>query len=81
MEGLEPPLTCVKQILSLSRLPFRHTGVVEIYYAWVAYAAQEKDDLGCGRPSKIGEAENAALPWVEKLPRWSLCLALTDRMS
>jgi len=55
--------------------------VVEIYYAWVAYAAQEKDDLGCGRPSKIGEAENAALPWVEKLPRWSLCLALTDRMS
>jgi hypothetical protein len=26
VEGLEPPLTCVKQILSLSRLPFRHTG-------------------------------------------------------
>jgi hypothetical protein len=28
VEGLEPPLTCVKQILSLSRLPFRHTGGV-----------------------------------------------------
>lgn len=24
--GLEPTLTCVKQILSLSRLPFRHAG-------------------------------------------------------
>ena len=28
VEGLEPPLTCVKQILSLSRLPFRHTGSI-----------------------------------------------------
>src|SRR5579871_1650201 len=27
VEGLEPTLTCVKQILSLSRLPFRHTGL------------------------------------------------------
>ena len=26
VEGLEPPLPCGKQILSLSRLPFRHTG-------------------------------------------------------
>ena len=24
--GIEPTLTCVKQILSLPRLPFRHTG-------------------------------------------------------
>ena len=29
VEGLEPPLTCVKQILSLSRLPFRHTGIFD----------------------------------------------------
>ncbi len=29
VEGLEPPLTCVKQILSLSRLPFRHTGLID----------------------------------------------------
>ncbi len=26
LEGLEPPLPCEKQILSLSRLPFRHKG-------------------------------------------------------
>ena len=26
VEGLEPPLPCGKQILSLSRLPFRHIG-------------------------------------------------------
>jgi hypothetical protein len=27
LEGLEPPLPCEKQILSLSRLPFRHKGI------------------------------------------------------
>ena len=26
VEGLEPPLPCENQILSLARLPFRHTG-------------------------------------------------------
>ena len=26
VEGLEPPLPCENQILSLERLPFRHTG-------------------------------------------------------
>ena len=25
VRGLEPPLSCLKQILSLPRLPFRHT--------------------------------------------------------
>ena len=42
VEGLEPPLTCVKQILSLSRLPFRHTGGEEGYYARSAARDKEK---------------------------------------
>ena len=28
VRGLEPPLSCLKQILSLPRLPFRHTRAV-----------------------------------------------------
>ncbi len=32
LEGLEPPLPCEKQILSLPRLPFRHKGNSEQVY-------------------------------------------------
>jgi hypothetical protein len=30
VEGLEPPLPCENQILSLARLPFRHTGTNQV---------------------------------------------------
>lgn len=29
-KGLEPSLPCEKQILSLSRLPFRHSGIIQL---------------------------------------------------
>lgn len=44
VEGLEPPLTCVKQILSLSRLPFRHTG---------GESAIMREDSGGTRKSRL----------------------------
>lgn len=68
VEGLEPPLTCVKQILSLSRLPFRHTGGVKVIMRGRFARDKEKVALRkAGKPSKIRPANVFALRLVSLL--------------
>ena len=40
LEGLEPPRPCEQQILSLSRLPFRHRGFTGAPSSWQALRRQ-----------------------------------------
>ncbi len=50
--GVEPPRGCPQQILSLSRLPFRHFGILGYNYrVWLASCQQ---DGATGRGIAIG---------------------------
>ena len=74
LEGLEPPLPCEKQILSLPRLPFRHRGCSEVAAANIAAATLRSIEAGDAAIGALARLRGLGLDRAR--PRGS-CLART----